>query len=358
MDASLVAGSISFLLFLALFSYALRHWRREELRFRLLPWLLFGSYSIGAGMLVAVGRMWASRSGDNAIAARYVIHAVPLTVSLVVLVWQVVRDITDRRPSTKGREIQVMQGAALILVTVQVLAWTAGWRLMEMWSSSRLRGAVSSRFLRVLPGLDDFVPLNRELAKKADNLGLLDPPMLRETRLENLRRAPKLLNSNTACFRGLDIEVDEDTYYAVARGFACLSSRERVADGVIITRRIPREGRWEIIHVAQVTGMPLFLMETLAKDTQFTHTASTNIGQEGLSGFSSRFRLDMLPPGVHELMAWAYDARRQTAYPMPGFFQLDTRGPRPRVKRLGNDPNSVHLAKFLDTGKNPSRSGD
>jgi hypothetical protein len=243
-----------------------------------------------------------------------------------------------------------MQGAAMIFLTVQALAWSAGWRLMEMWSSSRLRGAVSTRFLNTLPSVDDFVPLNRDLARRADELGLLDPPMLRDRRLENFHRAPKLLSVNTALFKGLDIEVDEDKWYGVARGFACLSSRERVADGIFITRRMPREGRWEIIHVAQVRGMPFFLLDTLAKDTQFTHTPSTNVAQEGLAGFSSRFDLSLLPPGVHDLMAWAYDARRATAYPMPGFFQLDTRGARPRVKRLGTDPESVHLGKFLGNG--------
>ncbi len=358
MDASLVAGATSLLLFSLLLAYALKHWRVEELRFKLLPWLLFGSYTIGTAVLVAVGRMWASKTGDNAIAPRYVIHAMPLTVSLAALTWLVVRDIVETHRSVRRPEVRIMQGAAMIFLTIQILAWAAGWRLMEMWSSSRLRGAVSTRFLRVLPSVDDFVPLNRELARRADDLGLLDPPMLRDNRLENLRRVPKLLSSNTACLRRLDIELDEDTVYGVARGFACLSSRSRVADGVLITRRVPREGRWEIIHVAQVTGMPLFLLETLAKDTQFVHTPSTNIGQEGLSGFSSRFRIDTLPPEVHELMAWAYDARQHAVYPIPGFFQLDTRGSRPRIKKLGNDPDSVHLARFLELGRKTADKAD
>ena len=351
MDASLLVGAVSVVIYLLLAAYSVVYWRREELRHRVLPWLLFGAYSIGTAMLVAMGRMWASRSGDNAIAPRYVIHAVPLTVSLIVLVWFIVRDIVATHRSVRRPEVRIMQGAAMILLTVQVLTWVAGWRLMEMWSSSRLRGAVSTRFMQALPSVDDFVPLNRDLARRADEMGLLNPPMIRDTRMENFHRAPKLLSGNTASFRGLSIELDEDNFYGVAHGFACLSSRERVADGVFITRRLPREGRWEIIHVAQVIGMPLFLLDTLAKDTQFVHTPSTNIGQEGLSGFSSRFRLDILPRGVHDIMAWAYDARRNIAYPIPGFYQIDTRGSRPRVKKLGTDPESVHLSKFLETGR-------
>lgn len=351
MDASLIVGAISIVLYLFGAAYTLFYWRREELRHRVLPWLLFGAYSIGTGVMVAMGRMWASRSGDNAIAPRYVIHAVPLTVALIVLLWFVVRDIVAMHRSVRRPEVRIMQGAAMILLTVQVLTWVAGWRLMEMWSSSRLRGAVSTQFMHALPTVDDVVPLNRDLARRADDLGLLNPPMLKDTQMENFHRAPKLLNANTASFRSLIIEVDEENYYGVARGYACLSSRERVADGIFITRRLPKEGRWEIIHVAQVTGMPLFLLDTLAKDTQFVHTPSTNIGQEGLAGFSSRFPMDLLPRGVHDIMAWAYDAKRKTAYPISGFYQVDTRGSRPRVKKLGTDPESVHLSKFLEAGK-------
>jgi hypothetical protein len=149
----------------------------------------------------------------------------------------------------------------------------------------------------------------------------------------------------------IEIGVDDSGFYGVAKGYACLSSRTRVADGVLLTRRIPKEGRWEIFHVAHVSGMPLFLLDTLSKDTQFVHVPGTHVGQEGLSGFSGRFPLSAIPEGVHDIMAWAYDARRGIVYPMTGYFELDTRGTRPRLKRLGKDPASVHLEKFLDAEK-------
>jgi hypothetical protein len=57
--------------------------------------------------------------------------------------------------------------------------------------------------------------------------------------------------------------------------------------------------------------------------------------------------MSQLPHGVHDIMAWAYDAREDSVYPMAPFYQLDNRGPVPRVKRLGVDPKSVHIEKFL-----------
>lgn len=351
MDSSLWIGAVSLALYLAVVGYGLRHWRREELRFKLMPWAVFGAYSIGAGVLVAMGRMWASQTGDNAISPRYVIHAVPLTVSLIVLVWFVVRDLVQTHRSFQRPEATLMQGAAVVLLCVELLSWSGGWRLMEMWHSSRLRGATSTRFFKVMPNMEDVVPPNRDLARRADDLGLLDPPMLKDRMLDNFRRAPKMLNANTARLRSINLEVEDDVFHGVVKGFACLPSRERVADGVFLTRRIPKTGAWEIFHVAQVTGMPLFLLDTLAKDTQFVHTPSAHIGQEGLAGFTSQFHLEQLPRGVHDIMAWAYDARRKTVHPMTGFFQLDTRGSSPRLKKLGNDPASVHLEKFLDAAK-------
>ncbi len=351
MDASLFIGLASLLLYLGAAGWCLANWKRQELRARLLPWLVFGAYSIGTGMLVAMGRMWASRSGNNAISPRYVIHAVPLTVALIALAWLIARDWLDQRQRGHPAVNRILPAAATVLFGLQLLSWVHGWRLMEVWESSRLRGAVNTMFFKSLPQLEDVVPGNRDLARRADDLGLLKPPMLQDRMLDRFRRVPKMLSGNTARLVRLDIEVNDEGYHIVARGFACLASRERVADGVFLTRRLPKEGRWEILQVAQITGMPLYLLETFSKDAQFAHVPSNDKGQEGFAGFSGRCHLDQLPKGVHDIMAWAYDARRRLVYPMIGFFELDTRGERPRVKRLGIDPRSVNLDKFLDRAK-------
>jgi hypothetical protein len=217
-------------------------------------------------------------------------------------------------------------------------------------------------------------------------MGLLNPPMLKDRALSNFRLQPSLLSSTTANFRSMKIELEEvkkgrdrgkekedadsqntapegepageveQRYVARVEGFACLRGRNRVADGVFFTRRIPETGAWEIFHVVQVSGMPLFLFEMLNKDTQFVHVPSGHIAQDGLAGFTGSFVMTQLPPGVHDIMAWAYDAHEDSVYPMAPFYQLDNRSPVPRVKRLGMDPAAVHIDKFLGKDKSASKA--
>jgi hypothetical protein len=384
MDVSLVIGGVSFALYIAAFFYLLRHWRREELRSQLGPWLMFGAYSIGTGALVAMGRSWASSTGDNAIAPRYVIHAVPLTVALIALVWIIAEDIIARRPEMKSSARRFILQSGMALLALLILSWAQGWRLMDMWHSSRLRGAVNTRFYNVLYQVEDAVPANRDHARRAEKLGLLNPPMLKDRMLSNFRLEPSLLSSNTANFRSMKIDLEEvkkgrekqegnaenavaegelsngtveQRYVARVEGFACLRGRDRVADGVFFTRRIPESGTWEIFHVVQVSGMPLYLIDMLNKDTQFVHVPSGHIAQDGLAGFTGTFVMTQLPPGVHDIMAWAYDAQEDSVYPMAPFYQLDNRTEVPRVKRLGMNPASVHIDKFL-LKKKPAEKGD
>ncbi|RBP47724.1 hypothetical protein DES53_101523 [Roseimicrobium gellanilyticum] len=383
MDVSLVIGGVSFALYVVAFGYLLGHWRREELRAQLGPWLVFGAYSIGTGVLVAMGRSWASSTGDNAIAPRYVIHAVPLTVALIALVWIIAQDVIARRPEMKVGARRFILQSGMALLAVLILSWAQGWRLMDMWHSSRLRGAVNTRFYNVLYQVEDMVPANRDHARRAEKMGLLNPPMLKDRMLSNFRLQPSLLSSNTANFRSMKLSLEEvkkgrekddaespDTgatieanaeaqqqWVAQVEGFACLRGRNRVADGVFFTRRVPETGAWEIFHVVQVSGMPLYLFDMLNKDTQFVHVPSGHIAQDGLAGFTGTFVMTQLPPGVHDIMAWAYDAHEDSVYPMAPFYQLDNRGPTPRVKRLGVDPASVHISKFLKK-KQPAEKGD
>jgi hypothetical protein len=352
MDASLVIGGVSVLLWAAAAVYWARRYSDVRLRRMILPWLLLGAYSIAAAGLISLGRVWATRSGENAITARYVIHAVPLTLSLIVLVWLIVRDLRRSYPRWRKQLVQALAGSAFVLLTLQAISWAHGMRMMSVWESSRLRGASNVLFYNTIRNTEGDIAGNRKFARSADALGLLSPPMLKDTRLDNFRLVPKLLVGTTAQFRELKIERGEDedgseVVSGVARGFASLPGRHRVADAVIFTYRVPSDGHWEIFHVAQVSGLPLYLLHTLSRDMQFIHLPV--FAEEGVAGFEARFDLRQLPAGEHEIMAWALDYRQMAVYPMTGFFYLDPE--KARVKKLGSDPKSVKLQKFLEAGK-------
>ncbi len=249
MDGALWTGGVSLALFAAAAGYFLAHFRRVELRQRLLPWLLFGSYSIACGVLVCMGRLYASTSGDNVLAPRYLIHAVPLTVSLVALGWLIARDLRERKAIPQLPSLLPCAGVAVLCLLL--LPWPYGVRLMEMWQSARLRGATTTLFFKTGLEFDAYVPYNRHHAAFADTLGLLDPPMLRNTRLDNFKLAPNGLSSQTAEWTGLSIDRNpkDGSLIGKVQGYAALLKRSRVADGIFFTYKSPADGHWEIFHV-------------------------------------------------------------------------------------------------------------
>jgi hypothetical protein len=341
MDASMAIGLLSLLLYLGACAWFAVHFQREDLRRRLLPWLLFGFYSIGSGVLVAMGRLWASHNGDNALAARYAIHAIPLTVSLIAMGWLIGDDWQKRHPDHDRVPLRMTQTAFIALyLCLQTLSWAHGCRLMELWESSRLRGAANVLFYKALPQIEDLVPGTRDYAKIADDLGLLEPPMLKNLKLENFTRANDPLNINTAQWSSLTMRKDEHGSRCVFNGYACLPRRVRPADGIFFTTKNRVTNEWEIFYVAQVSAMPLYLMDTLSRDTQFIHIGG-ELQKQGVGGFSGQFDFSLVPPGVHRVAAWAFDYKQHKVYLMRGYYEIDTE--RGTVLPLGDDPAAVKL---------------
>jgi len=353
MAESLGLGTFSLVLFLGALGYWSFHFKRADLRARLLPWLLFGSYSIGAGVLVAMGRLWAST--DNSLAPRYVIHAVPLTVSLVALGWLISHDWMNRHPRRNRVPLRITQGMAIMfLLCLQTVSWAHGCRLMEIWESSRLRGATNTLFYKVRPEVQDITPGTRNLAKIADDLGLLNPPMLKDRALLQFTTASEMLDENTAEWTDLKVEKNEHGVFGQFRGYACLPRRIRAADGIFFTLKNPaKDNRWEIFYVTQVSAMPLYLMDTLARDMQFIHFGG-ELQKEGVAGFAGTFNFDLLKeygPGPHRLAAWAFDYKSHKVYLMGGYFEIDI--DKQTIIPQGTDPAAVKLGDFAKhkTGK-------
>ena len=335
MDESLGIGIVFFVLFALATVYWLRHARRADLQPSLLVWLMFGAYSIGAGLLVALGRLGATHNGENVLASRYVIHAVPITIALTVLAWLIARDM--ERPAAMKRFLSI---GGIVLLGLQTLSYAHGCRLMEMWESTRLRGATNTLFYKTIYQVDDAVPANRKLAKTADDLGLLKPAMLKNQRLDNFNISDLPLTKTSASWLNLVVERanepgsnpaavhpelnKERETNGYLSGFAYLPNRKRVADGVFFTWKDPKDQHWEIFQVGQVESLPLYLRNSLGRDLQFVHVPGGDIDGEAFGAFHASFQLSHLPPGTFELAAWAFDYKRWEVYRIVGSFELDT----------------------------------
>jgi hypothetical protein len=178
---------------------------------------------------------------------------------------------------------------------------------------------------------DGDVSSKRDYARRADALGLLNPPMVESLRLDQFSHSKEVLHTNSAQWTDLTFEHSkdehgQDDHYGVASGYATLPRRERVADGVFLTWQDPKDGHWEIFHVAQVTAMPLFMVQTLSRDMQNIHVRG-ELNKEAVAQFDGRFHFSAfkdLPKGKYTLAAWAFDFKQRKVYPMSGRFEVDT----------------------------------
>ena len=305
----MLLGSLSLVSFLTLVGVWVARWRRGERAAIVLPWLLLGMYAIGTGGLAAVGRAWASQSGENALTPRYVIHAIPLVIALVVLA--AIELERRRRRGAPSATRAATAGTALLTTSAARLSGrTQGRLMMGVWESARLRAATSALFyeLHETVTIDDWVPRSKGFARRINRLGLLDPPMLPDDRLKNFRIEPKPASSSIA---GWDVlwKIEERTLRA--EGYARLPGHTRVADGIFFTRR--SSGREDhIFHVAHVSRLPLYLGQAIGRDLRFVHHQGDPLEMRDLSGFETEFQIAEPAVGPVFLAAWMFNYRTRS----------------------------------------------
>ncbi|MBP7951525.1 MAG: hypothetical protein KA004_17930 [Verrucomicrobiales bacterium] len=307
----------------------LRRHRNGKLLSELVPWLMFGAYTIGTGFLVSLGRAWASKSGDNALQSRYICHAVPLTVAVMVLVWLLVSRLGKSTAPALIRTRMAAGAGALLMVGMQMIQWWHGAVMMEAWSSSRMRAAANALFFKIagkpylLNAASELCP-NMEYASRLDDMGLLPHPMFKDTRLDHFTRSGKELSSNTAVFRELRplFNDREPRYTMLAEGYASLPGRKRVPDALIFTYQ-EKDSPRQIFHVAQNLEMPLFLKDSLGRDMRFLFQHTTELSRN-LTRFATEIPFNALPGEVEEakVQLWVLDYRKWLVHPVVGDFRI------------------------------------
>ncbi len=312
MTQSVTAGTLAIVLWAG--GAGFWWWRRKDAAMReaWLPWLMLGAYSVGTASMVAVGRAWASSSGDNALTARYTVHGIPMALCLVALAWWWWRRVRGGGSPAHQRArfgFGVVTGAFLLW---QAIVWNHGSLLMGTWSSARLRGAANTLFFQ-LPGTvshDGVIAGQMTYARRMNELGLLSPAMVRSNNLSRFKIDRKPMARSAGDFSGL-WRLDDGRYRA--EGYARLPGRDRVADGIFLTVEKNNEpgAQWQIIHVAQCRQMPLFLGDALGRDLRFVHHRGEPLECEDLSGFDTAFNLPAEFTGRTEVAAWAFDWREQ-----------------------------------------------
>jgi len=356
MEDALWAGLLLSALYLGALAVVARRFKDVALRERLMPWLALGAYAAAATFMVSVGRVWVTKTGLNALSARYVVHATPMMISIPVLVYLLWRWWWKERRVARPLVDWTVQAAFLVFAVSQYLGWNYGERLMENLSASRRHCATCVMFYKTGCPVEGDIDPNVSLAQRADNLHMLKPAMLTDLRLDHFLTASAPLADKFAKLTTFHLEKTEDGFTGHVEGFAQLHKHDRVADGIFLTWYDPQDKHFEIFHVTNVTSMPAYLREQYVKDLEYTDFPGTNL-LDSLSHFEATFKIgDNLKPGeskvrlprekgVLKVAAWAYDQTGGDVALIPGVWEVDP--VKGTVKRLENDRAAVDFDDYV-----------
>jgi hypothetical protein len=179
-----VAGLLVLAAFIAVCGYVWRCRADRGLVERTSGWIALGAYSLGTGVLVAIGRL--GFGVGQSLASRYTTFSLYLSVALVFLATIVLRDLTARgtlaaRRIAASRAVLATGGA---LVAVQIPVFILGFRAMEDRSDELLRGKACLHLINVAPDraclIENVYPnvgLLRLRANLLNERGFLRPPL-------------------------------------------------------------------------------------------------------------------------------------------------------------------------------------
>jgi hypothetical protein len=190
---------------------------------------------------------------------------------------------------------------------------------MSVWESSRLRGAATTLFARILP-VENALAAQPALSIRMDDMGLLRRKMLRHVSLSNFRISKHGLSTSSSKLVSLAFEGGQ----LRAEGYSALDARERPADAVIFAWS-DRRGKWRMFHVTHTRQMPLFLDRVMGRDLQYVHTpVEDRLLANSLAWFrGTKMDTSQFPEGRVRVAAWALDYRKDEVKQIPGEFYVD-----------------------------------
>ena len=311
---SQAVGAFLLLLYFFFVAYVLRFRQEEQLRRASVPWFAIGLYSIASGCLAALGRIaWGV---PQSLESRYVAFSIYLAVAIVALVPIVGSHISGRRESRRlplgWSFATAVVALALFVLHVVCSAASVDWFRKRSAATRLGHGATlfsqvldTSRTIRqVMYPRPDFLRLH---ADALDRLHLLKPPLIRTTKVREIRRGTSDGKVLTGWLDGL-AEIGSDK--ATAWGWTALHTRGRPADCVLLAYDTPE-------------GEVLF---AISDAIEHRGDVMQSLGDRDyeLSGWRATFSRASIPAGA-TLSAWAVDAKDAKIY------RLKTIVPEPKL---------------------------
>jgi hypothetical protein len=293
--ASTIVGAIALAGYLAALGYSLFRWRDRAYCARAVPWLAVASFSVGSACLAALGRIeWGVA---QALESRYVTFSLYCTVGLVVLAAIFLKHFVATFRGN-GARVGAQIGLGILGVAYVAVLATCAFASIPFfkWRSATARmgygGVLFSQVLDTSRAIQaGNFPRPFEVQQRAnalDRLRMLRTPLIRTTRISEMRRSD--LNDESAGW--LDaFQVHDGT--GSASGWAALPRRP--ADCVVLAYQ-DGAGEWIAFAVSSVL---------VARPDV---TAKLGNREFLWSGWRAEFPVAGLPRGA-QISAWGLDAK-------------------------------------------------
>jgi uncharacterized membrane protein YwzB len=302
LGVSIVVGTMLLLGYCVSIAHFFFRFRDLEYRARLAPWLALGAYSIGCGVLAALGRIeWGVA---QALESRYVTFSLFLAVAMVALAAIFAGEFSKRYKSPKPRLLvfvaAVFLGASFLTLELSCAAGSLP-SFPVRFAAARL-GQSGVLFGQVMDTSKTTKSCNyprpffaRENAATLDRLHLLRPPLIRTREISQLRHVEEGMASGW-----LDGLVTGADKALTAWGWATLPGKNRPADAVLLAYA-DASGEWIAFALSDAVINRPDVAKTLRSSEQLW------------SGWRAGFSREALPQGA-EISAWAVDAKDAKLY--------------------------------------------
>ncbi len=278
--------------------------RDREYCVRIAPWMALGGYSIGSGILAALGRIeWGV---SQALESRYVAFSLYLVVAMIAL-----GAIAFTGPFKSGQSsgwrlfrfsTATFLGASYL--TLELLCTAGSIPIFKLRSAVARLGQSGVLFSQVLDTSNTIKTGNfprpqfvQENAEALDRLHLLRTPLIRTREITRLRHAEA---DEKVTFGWCDGLVAGEDGALTAWGWAVLPGRNRPADAVVLAYA-DEHGNWIAFALSDAVLNRPDVVKALRNTEQLWSGWRVVIGR------------DALPRGA-EISAWAVDAKDAKLY--------------------------------------------
>lgn len=301
---SITIGTVLLLGYFVSLGRFIFRWRDREYCARVAPWIALGGYSVGSGILAALGRIeWGV---SQALESRYVAFSLYLTVAMVALAVIFFAGGFETRESSGWRWLRfttvVFLGASYL--TLEFLCAAGSIPIFKLRSAVARLGQSGVLFCPVLDTSTTIRNGNfprpgfvRENAQALDRLHLLRTPLVRTREITKLRHANADERVALGWCDGLAAGGDGTL---IAWGWAALTGRNRPADAVLFAYA-DEHGNWIAFALSDAVLNRPDVVQALHSPEQLW------------SGWRVVITRDALPKGA-EISAWAVDAKDAKLY--------------------------------------------